>query len=93
LVSPLVLLGLEGFAAVVAPLLGFAGFASVAAAGLASGLALVCLTGGLASDFASAEASGFFAATRDLLPRLVVCFSESLATAAINAAPLLVGPV
>ena len=41
-----------------------------------------------------AAASGFFAATRDFLPRFAgVCFSASAATAAISAAPVLVGPV
>ena len=77
--------------------------------GAASGLALACLTAaGLAADFGSglgvlaglgvglgsAAASGFFAATRDFLPRCRgVCLSASAATAAISAAPVLVGPV
>ena len=41
-----------------------------------------------------AAASGFFAAIFDFLPRFAgVCFSASAATAAIKAAPVLVGPV
>ena len=73
-----------------------AGFFSAGLAA-ASGFALTCLTttttclaAGLVSDFASdlgAAASGFFAATRDLLPRRgVACLSASVATAAIKAA-------
>ncbi|TKW77797.1 MAG: hypothetical protein DI543_13785 [Bradyrhizobium icense] len=80
-----------------------AGFAAPVAAGLAvaeaSGLAEACCTFGLAAGllstaFGSAAPSGCFAATFERLPRLpVVCFSESVATAAIRAAPDFLGPV
>jgi hypothetical protein len=87
---------------------GFASALSAEGAGLAdSGLALACLAAdlpaadfpslppsfSLASDFASTEASGFFTATRDFLPRRIVCSAASAATAAIKAAPVRVGPV
>jgi hypothetical protein len=98
--------GLAGFAAA----FGFAGFASgfSAASGLAfacladfgSDFAadLASLPASLVSDFAlflgSAAVSGFFAATRDFLPRCrAACSAASVATAAIKAAPVLVGPV
>src|SRR5882757_5309301 len=88
-------------------LAGFAAGLSAAAAGLspvlgatASGLALACRTAAglaaclvVASAFGAAAASGFLAATRERLPRFTVCCSESTATAAISAAPVLVGPV
>src|SRR5664279_3212279 len=99
-------LGLAGFATGLP--VAASGFS--AAFGLVSGLAFACLTAaGLAADFVSdltslpvslasvfgsAAVSGFFAATRDFLPRCrVVCFSASSATAATNAEPVLVGPV
>jgi len=71
--------------------------------GVASGLAFAWLTwAGLAApdlpsfpvSLASDFASFFSAATRDFFPRCRdVCWSASAATAAIKAAPVLVGPV
>src|ERR1700754_347241 len=98
LVAALGFAGLEAGLAAAA-----AGFAAAA-----SGLALACLAPGLMgafgsivtetlvsdlASFASAVSTGFLPAARPFLPRRGVCFSESTATAAISAGPVLVGPV
>src|SRR6185503_19103698 len=77
------------------PLAAASGLAAACFAGLfGPGLAsLASFDSDLTSPLASAEASGFFRVTLDFLSRWRVCSSASAATAAINAAPVRVGPV
>ena len=98
-------LGFAGLAVAAAALSSAFGAASglalacLTAAGLAAVWVLASLPASLppssAAAFGAAAASGFFAATCDFFfPRCRgVCFSLSAATAAISAAPVLVGPV
>jgi len=92
-------LGLAGFAAGFSAAFGAESglaFACLTVAGLAADFdsGLASLPEFLAWVFGSAAASGFPAATRVFFPRCRdVCFSESAATAAINAKPVLAGPV
>jgi hypothetical protein len=92
-------LGLASFAAGFSAAFGAESglaFACLTVAGLAADFdsGLASLPEFPAWVFGSAAASGFLAATRVFLPRCRdACFSESAATAAINAEPVLAGPV